>query len=72
MDVHLPDQNGVETMQSLRAILKDVPLIAMTGDENLSDNAPLLKAGASEYILKPFELHQVAGIVQKYLDFAAN
>jgi CheY-like chemotaxis protein/nitrogen-specific signal transduction histidine kinase len=72
MDVHLPDQNGIETMQSLRAILKDVPLIAMTGDENLSDNAPLLQAGANEYILKPFELHQIAGIVQKYLDFAAN
>lgn len=72
MDVHLPDQSGVETMQSLRALLKDTPLIAMTGDKDLSGNAPLLQAGASEYILKPFELHQIAGIVQKYLDFAAN
>lgn len=72
MDVQLPDQDGVETMQSLRDILKDVPLIAMTGDKNFSDNAPLLQAGANEYILKPFELHQIAGIVQKYLDFAAN
>lgn len=72
MDVHLPDQSGVETMQSLRALLKDTPLIAMTGDKDLSGNAPLLQAGASEYMLKPFELHQIAGIVQKYLDFAAN
>ena len=72
MDVHLPDQDGVETMQSLRALLKDTPLIAMTGDKDLSGNAPLLQAGASEYMLKPFALHEIAGIVQKYLDFAAN
>lgn len=72
MDVHLPDQDGVATMQSLRTLLKDTPLIAMTGARDLSGNAPLLQAGASEYMLKPFELQQVAGIVQKYLDFAAN
>lgn len=70
MDVNLPDQGGVETVKALKAMLKDTPIIAMTGHEKLSDNAPLLQAGASEYLLKPFELHQVAGIVQKYLNFA--
>lgn len=71
MDVNLPDQSGMETLQALKATLKDTPVIVMTGDRRLSDNAPLLQAGASEYILKPFELKQIAGIVRKYLDFAA-
>jgi CheY-like chemotaxis protein len=72
IDAHLPDQDSAETVKTLRKVLEDdTPIIAMTADNMLSDNAPLLKAGASEYMLKPFELHQIAGIVQKYLDFAS-
>lgn len=72
IDAHLPDQNSAETVKALRNTLEEgTPIIAITGDNMLSDNAPLLAAGASEYMLKPFELHQVAGVVQKYLDFAS-
>jgi CheY-like chemotaxis protein/two-component sensor histidine kinase len=70
MDLHLPDQEGIKTLQSLKAMLKNTPVIVMSGTCDPADNAPLLQAGASEYLLKPFSLQQVARIVQQYLDMA--
>lgn len=52
IDFGLPDVNGVELLSSIQAIDKSIPVIVISGQEQVSVVLKLLKMGATEYILK--------------------
>lgn len=56
MDVGLPGINGIETIGKLHDKFPEVPVIMLTGSNDASTAVQALKAGASDYITKPFEL----------------
>lgn len=55
-DVNMPEINGLEFIKQIRAsgFFKDVPLIMLSGNEGSSDKIKCLKAGADDYLIKPF------------------
>ncbi len=55
-DVNMPEINGLEFIRQIRAsgFFKDVPLIMLSGNEGSSDKIKCLKAGADDYLIKPF------------------
>lgn len=58
MDIMMPDQDGISLMRDIRSSAKTshIPILAVSG---LSDAATLNDAllfGASDYIVKPFEI----------------
>lgn len=56
LDIRLPDINGIEVLNRIKKINKDIGVIMITGftDEKISKEA--LALGASDYIMKPFDL----------------
>ncbi|WP_313951996.1 diguanylate cyclase domain-containing protein [Accumulibacter sp.] len=52
LDLSLPDSAGIATVEAMRAVLPDVPIIVLTGrdDHQLAEAA--LHAGAQDYLLK--------------------
>jgi DNA-binding response OmpR family regulator len=56
MDVHLPDTNGVELCGELKANadLRSIPVIMVTSEEDVEVLKNAYKAGAVDYIKKPF------------------
>ena len=69
LDINLPWINGYE----LCHIVKDhhslhaVPVILISGRKTEEDIDKGFKAGADEYVTKPFEINYILGIIQKYL-----
>jgi two-component system chemotaxis response regulator CheY len=55
-DLNMPEMNGFEFILQIRSsgYYRDIPLIMLSGNENTSDKIKCLKAGADDYIVKPF------------------
>lgn len=54
MDYMLPDQNGLSTLRTIREQLPETYVIMFSGQGSEEIVVELMKAGASEYLLKPF------------------
>ncbi len=63
IDYRLPDGNGIELLQQLRAQGIRVPIVSLTGQSDDQVAVELMKAGASDYLSKaqisPAQLRQV-------------
>ena len=55
LDIRLPDMSGPALYSHLRALEFPWPVIFMTGHGDLSMAVDLMKAGAFDYITKPFD-----------------
>lgn len=54
LDVSLPDLNGLELQQRIVADHDDLPIVFITGHGNIPMSVRAMKAGAIEFLTKPF------------------
>lgn len=56
LDVHMPELDGFATLEAIRSqdAFTDLPVIFLTGDEDIGTEAKGLAAGAEDFIKKPF------------------
>jgi two-component system, NtrC family, response regulator AtoC len=52
IDYSLPDINGVDLLKKIKAFSADVPVIVISGQDDVSTAVELLKKGASDYFIK--------------------
>lgn len=65
LDLGLPDMNGVQVVEQLRARGISTPIVVVSGRSDLEDRLAAFGAGADEYITKPFGLDEVARTLTK-------
>ena len=54
LDIRLPDMSGLQIQQRLSAADVDLPIIFMTGHADVSMSVSAMKAGAVDFLTKPF------------------
>ncbi|MGB3828352.1 MAG: response regulator transcription factor [Ornithinimicrobium sp.] len=59
LDVMLPDIDGLQVLQRLRANGADVPVLFLTAKDAVEDRIAGLTAGGDDYVTKPFSLEEV-------------
>lgn len=59
LDQGLPGMNGIETLVRIRARSPHVPVIMLTGFNDAETAVQALRAGADDYLTKPFELKRL-------------
>ncbi len=59
MDLMLKDVHGLEMLKSIRAHSKQVVIIIITGIKDLNTVIEAMKAGADDYLVKPFRLGEL-------------
>ncbi len=64
-DIRMPKMNGIELVKRAKEKQPDIVVVFMTGYANLNSAKDAIKQGASDYILKPFELHEIRNAVEK-------
>jgi DNA-binding NtrC family response regulator len=56
LDIGLPDMNGLEVLQRIRAKDQSLPVLVITAHGNLNNAVEAKKRGASGYLVKPIDL----------------
>ena len=64
-DIRMPKMNGIDLVKQARIKQPDIEVIFMTGYANLHSAKEAITQGASDYILKPFELNEIRQAVSK-------
>lgn len=68
LDLRLPDMNGLDVMKAVRESDDQVPVVVMTAYPEVRTAIASLKAGAYDYINKPFELDDLKELVRRALE----
>jgi two-component system response regulator QseB len=64
LDLGLPRRDGLEVLRTTRAKRNDVPILVITARDAVADRIKGLDAGADDYLVKPFDLDELAARVR--------
>jgi len=67
-DLKLPGMSGLEFLQTAKRQNAALPVVVMTAFGSVETAVGAMKAGASDYVLKPFSLEEIRMVVHKELD----
>jgi len=67
-DLKLPKMSGLEFLQEVKRSDPQMPVVIMTAFGSVESAVDAMKAGASDYVLKPFSLAELVMVVRKELD----
>jgi DNA-binding NtrC family response regulator len=67
-DLKLPGKSGLELLQAAKQQDPARPVVVMTAFGSVETAVEAMKAGAGDYVLKPFSLAEIRMVVRKELD----
>jgi two-component system, NtrC family, response regulator AtoC len=68
LDIGLPDASGLDVLKQIKESDPDVPVIMLTAQTGVQTAVEAMKNGAFHYANKPFDLDEVALLVEKALE----
>jgi FixJ family two-component response regulator len=68
LDVSLPDLNGLELQKLIASDRRDMPIIFITGHGDIPMTVQAMKAGAVEFLTKPFDDEVLLSAIQHALE----
>ncbi len=68
LDYKLPDGDGLRVLKSMKSTDPDVPVILLTAFSSVETAVEAMKQGAYHYANKPFNLDELALVVEKALE----
>ncbi|MGE5257158.1 MAG: sigma-54-dependent transcriptional regulator, partial [Hyphomicrobiales bacterium] len=68
LDMRLPGMNGLDTFQAIHQLEPKLPVIIMTAFGTTDHAIEATKYGAFDYVLKPFDIPGMLGIIRQALE----
>ena len=68
LDVRLPDADGLEILERLRAANPEAPVIMITAHGGVESAVRAMKLGAKDYVIKPFDMEELKLTVKGALE----
>lgn len=72
LDLGLPDEDGLSLLARWRGQGLQVPVLVLTARDAVSQRIEGLQTGADDYLVKPFDLHELAARLHALLRRAAG
>jgi DNA-binding NtrC family response regulator len=71
LDVLMPDMDGIETLQEIKNIKPELPVIMLTGHGTVESTAEGMRLGAADFLLKPCDCDTLLSSIEKaHTEFA--
>ena len=67
LDLGLPNKEGIEVLRTLRQKGDGIPVIILTARDAVADRIRGLDTGADDYVVKPFDLDEIAARIRALL-----
>ncbi len=71
LDLRLPKMSGLEVLRKIRAQDPELPVVMLTAFGDVQTAVTAMKLGASDYLLKGFDLDELLLVVQRALETSA-
>jgi DNA-binding NtrC family response regulator len=68
LDIVLPDARGTEGLEQLKRLRPEVPIIMVSANSDDDLAREMLKRGAFDYVMKPFDREQLARALEAATD----
>ncbi|MEK6726836.1 MAG: sigma-54 dependent transcriptional regulator [Deltaproteobacteria bacterium] len=67
-DVQMPGMNGIELLRNVKEVCPDTTVIMITAYASTESGVEAMKAGAYDYITKPFKIDEIKLIIKNALE----
>jgi NtrC-family two-component system response regulator AlgB len=67
-DFRMAEMNGLELLKEIKRRFPDAPVVLMTAYATVENAVAAMKAGASDYLSKPFSLQEIQHVVERALE----
>jgi len=67
-DIRMPQMDGVDLMHEVRRQRPDIPFIIITGCASVESAQEAVRAGAFDYIIKPYNVKDIRAVVQRAVE----
>src|SRR5438045_1577588 len=64
LDIMLPEMDGLDALRQARSAGVDTPVLLLTARDSIDDRVLGLRAGADDYLVKPFAFEELIARVQ--------
>jgi response regulator RpfG family c-di-GMP phosphodiesterase len=71
-DIDMPGMNGLDLLRTVKTIAPDLPVILVSGMCDLPIARSALRAGASDYLLKPVRPADLLALTARHVELAAT
>lgn len=68
-DLKMPNVNGMEILKTVNKLSLDVPVVVITAYGSVESAVEAMKAGAFDYIIKPFEKEEIRIVASKAIAY---
>jgi two-component system, NtrC family, response regulator AtoC len=68
LDIRLPEINGMDVLKHIKEIDSSIPVIMITAVKTVESAVSAMKLGAYDYIIKPFDIHELMSLIEKALE----
>jgi DNA-binding NtrC family response regulator len=68
LDIRLPEVNGMAILKQMKDMEISIPVIMLTAVKTAASAVSAMKLGAYDYVVKPFDLHDLSALVEKALE----
>lgn len=72
LDLGLPRRDGISVLRSVRACKLQLPVLIATARDSIAQRVEGLDAGADDYVLKPYDMHELLARIRALLRRAAG
>jgi DNA-binding response OmpR family regulator len=67
LDLGLPDEDGLSVLRKLRSMQSAMPVLILTARDGVHDRVTGLRAGADDYLVKPFAMEELIARIEALL-----
>jgi two-component system response regulator PilR (NtrC family) len=68
VDLHLPDTSGMSVLEEAVGRYPEIKAVVMTGFGGVAEAVEAMKRGAIDFLIKPFQLSQLARVLETAVD----
>ncbi len=67
MDLMMPEMNGIDLLKEVKSLNQNILVILLTGHASVDSAVDAMKAGAFDYLEKPFKIEHIKVVVDRAL-----
>jgi DNA-binding NtrC family response regulator len=70
LDIRMPEMDGLTVLKKIKELDNSLPVIMVTASQDVRSAVEAMKAGAEDFISKPFEVEELLAVIEKVAEKA--